>query len=252
MKSATRFARGLVVAALTLIPTLCAAQTQRSPHGYVVGLGGMTATDVASPFFGASAGFTVAPHLQITADIGRMKDIEAPFTRTDLSLLDQGVNANSYGPYTPVLASSVKIPTNYVTGGVRMPFFLGNLARPYVAVSAGVAHMSPSPSFRYTYAYTGATEDITADVMSTQRSAACAWLTSAACVPNAFREDTRPMVGVGAGVAFVMAQHLTFDVGYKYSGIFIQTDYLQDRQGSPDSHTRIDTHRLFAGVGVAF
>lgn len=36
------------------------------------------------------------------------------------------------------------------------------------------------------------------------------------------------------------------------SGIFIKTNFLQDITGSPDSHSRIDMHRMFAGAGVRF
>lgn len=240
------FKGGLALALVLFVPASAAAQPQPTQHGFIVGLGGMTATDVQSPVFGVSAGFNVLPHLQITADVGRMQDVVANFTAQDLSLLDQGVNANSYS--SERLASSVKVPANYFMGGVRLPFAIGQFARPYVALSAGVAHMSPAPTFQYIYA--GTTVDITSDVMSVQRSG-CAWMSSSACLGGAFREETRPMVSTGAGLA-VTVKHVTVDFGYKYSGIFITSDYLQDLQGSPHNHTRINTHRFYAGAGFAF
>ena len=68
-----------------------------------------------------------------------------------------------------------------------------------------------------------------------------------------FREDTRPMASFGGGVTVDVLRHLTLDIGYRYSGIFIKTDYQQlPVPVSPHSHTRIDTHRLFAGAGFRF
>ena len=55
------------------------------------------------------------------------------------------------------------------------------------------------------------------------------------------------------GVTVDVLRHLTLDIGYRYSGIFIKTDYQQlPVPVSPHSHTRIDTHRLFAGAGFRF
>lgn len=237
-----------VLVLVVLAPLTASAQSPVGEHGYVVGLGGASATEVTQPFFGASAGFNVARHILITADVGRMQDVLSDFTRQDLSLLEQAVN-QSYGPYGPQLSASVKIPTNYVTGGVRVPFFVNRQVRPYVSLSGGIAHLSPKPSLKFSYY--GTTEDITQDVMTTERTG-CAWAESAPCTTGALREDTRPMATAGAGVALTLAHHLTFDVGYKYSTIFIKTNYLQDLVGSPHSHSQINVHRFFAGAGVNF
>src|SRR5262249_25940963 len=55
----------------------------------------------------------------------------------DLAALDSQVTAVAGFPFT----TTIKVPTNYFTGGVRylMPF--GSAVRPYLAGSAGVAHM---------------------------------------------------------------------------------------------------------------
>jgi opacity protein-like surface antigen len=242
----TFFKGGLMLALLVLVPMPGWAQSRISEHGYVVGLGGAAATDVTTGFFGVSAGFNVAPHLLITVDAGRLQDVLADFTSQDLSQLEQGVNSMS-APFGVKLTASVRMPTNYYTAGVRVPFFAGRSARPYLSASAGLAHMSPAPNF--TFSYPGTTENI--DVMNHSHPA-CAWLTDSGCLGPAFREENRPMASIGGGVALTVARHMSFDFGYKYSGIFIKSDYLQDVQGSPHSHTRIDTHRFFAGVGFAF
>jgi opacity protein-like surface antigen len=245
----SRFTSGLVLALLVSVPVGGSAQSRTSEHGFAIGLGGATSTEVTAPFFGASAGFNVANHLQITADVGRMQDVLADFTNQDLTSTERTVNALYYTPYGASMSASVKMPTNYVTGGIRVPFVMRNNVRPYVALSGGLAHMSPAPSIKITYAAT--TQDITDEVMQNSR-AGCAWTESAVCATPALREETRPMASAGAGLAVLVARHLTFDFGYKYSGIFIQRDYLQDVAGSPHDHKRIDMHRFYAGAGVAF
>jgi hypothetical protein len=67
-----------------------------------------------------------------------------------------------------------------------------------------------------------------------------------------FRNETRPMAAAGAGVAVELGPHVTFDVGYRYSAILIDRQYLQDYAVSPHSHYRIDVHRTQFGVGFAF
>ena len=246
MRHQTLLTSAIVAVAMAFAPASGVAQPQDDPRWYVVGVGGTTSTEVTSPFFGASAGFIVAPHLQITGDVGRMHDVLPGFTSQDLSALDRNVNRGGYGM---TLQSGVRVPANYVTAGVRVPLFIGKFARPYASASAGVAHLSPSPTFKMMYG--GTAQNITDEVLNVERTG-CAWQTSAACVTPALREETRPMAGIGAGVAFIVARHVTFDVGYRFSGIFISTDYLQDLQGSPDSHTRIDTHRFYAAAGFIF
>lgn len=230
MTTRAPFIGGLILALLALVALPVSAQSQSGQRGYVVGIGGAGATQVNAPFFGASAGFDVTDHLQITADVGRMQDVLSNFTKEDLALVDQGLQVDTGLPFS----SKVKMPTNYVTGGVRFLMPSGWRARPYASASAGIAHMSPKPTFEV------AGLDYTTLAMADQT------------VGKAFREDTRPMASIGGGVTFDVVKHVTFDIGYKYSGIFIKTDYLQDLEASPHSHTRIDTHRVFAGAGFRF
>jgi opacity protein-like surface antigen len=224
-----------LAAFMMLVSFPAAAQGPVPPqHGYVVGVGGLSATQVNSPFFGASAGFNLTPDLLLTVDVGRMQDVQADFTKEDLASLDQGMTAGLGFPFT----STIKMPTNYFTGGVRYILPLRSTIRPYVSGSGGIAHMSPEINF----AALGL--DMTGILQSDPE------LQPYLATP--FREETRPMATVGTGVVFTVVRHLTFDIGYKYSGIFVNKDYMQLNGISPHNHDMINTHRIYTGVGVTF
>jgi opacity protein-like surface antigen len=219
-----------LLAALFALLSLPAAAQQRDQRGYVIGLGGVGATEVTSALFGGSAGFNVTPDLLITVDIGRTEDVLATFTEDDLAAVDQAVLAEG----APSSSSTVKMPTNYLTAGIRYLLPISGAFRPYVSAGGGIAHMSPKARF------------VIAGIDATSA------MYEFEVVSNTFREDTRPTASVGGGIAMTVARHLTFDLGYRYSPIFIERDYLQDYEVSPHSHNRIDTHKVYAGVGFAF
>jgi opacity protein-like surface antigen len=218
----------LAFLALVTLPVL--AQSQDDQRGYVIGLGGMNSTEKNAPFFGGAGGFNITKDLQITGEVGRVQDVLANFTNEDLQLVDQGLLTELGMPSV----SSVKMPTNYVTGGLRYLLPISGAVRPYVSASGGIAHMSPKAKFLI--GGVDLTKEITANEL----------------IKKTFREETRPMASVGGGVAVNLARHFTVDAGYRYSGIFIKTDYLQDWQVSPHSHDRINTHRFYAGAGFTF
>jgi opacity protein-like surface antigen len=227
MSARSLFRGGL--AAAFLIASLPAA-AQEPQRGYVVGFGGVGATEVTSPYFGGSVGFNVTPDLIITAEVSRSQDVLSNFTKEDLGLAAQSASNEIGLPFS----TKVKMPTNFVTGGVRYLIPVSWMARPYVSATAGIAHMTPQPTF------TLAGVDVTSISMQQEP------------LKTAFRNETRPMATVGGGLAVTVARHVTFDVGYLFSGIFINTDYLQDFEVSPHSHSQIYTHRGYVGAGFRF
>lgn len=228
--SGTIMGRTLAGALLALWALPALGQTAADQRGFLVGFTGGSATEVTAPFFGGGVGFNVTPNIQITGDFGRMQDVEAPFTLEDLAIVDQSFR-DEMGL---ISTSTIKMPTNYVTGGVRFRFGTSWPVQPYVLAHAGIAHMSPSPNFSVEGT------DLTSLVMQ------------APYVQEAFREETRPMATFGAGVTARVVRYLQLDFGYKYSGIFIDENFLQDYEVSPHAHSRIDTHRFYAGFGLAF
>jgi opacity protein-like surface antigen len=217
-----------LVFGLLFVGLPAAAQTPQ--HGYVVGLGGVGATEVTSPFFGASVGFNVTPDLVITGEFSRSQDVLSGFTEEDLALADQGMEAVT----GLASASKVKMPTNFLTAGIKYLIPASSVVRPYVTGTAGLAFMRPEPTF------TWAGFDMTSDVMVEPY------------MQTVFRDETRPVATVGGGVAVTVARHVTVDTGYMFSGIFIDEDYLQDYEVSPHSHSQIYTHRVHVGLGFSF
>jgi opacity protein-like surface antigen len=223
--------RSGIAVALLAIALPVQGQTQPpAQRGYLVGFGGAASTEVTSPYFGGSFGMNLTRDLQVTLEISRAQDVYADFTKTDLGIVDRQVSATVGLPWT----SSVKMPTNFYTGGLRYLLPISGPARPYVAGSGGVAHMSPQTTF------TLSGIDVSGAMAEEQ------------VIQTIFREETRPVATLTGGVAFTVARHLTFDLGYRYSRIFINTDYLQDFAASPTSHSGINVHRVFAGAGFTF
>lgn len=209
------------------VPALAQGPEQR---GYITAFGGAgLTTEVTSPFFGGSVGADVSRNVQITADFGRIQNVEAKFTREDLAIF-----ARDAAEAGVAAVATVKMPTNYLSGGIRLHVSSDRTVQPYLMAHGGIAHMSTKPKF------TVEGLDMTSVAMTEP------------AIKAAFKEETRPMATLGAGVTAKVSDHVLVDLGYKYSGIFIKKTFLQDLEGSPHSHTRIDTHRLYAGLGLTF
>ena len=222
---------GLVLA---LMAAPVAAQTgELGPpareRGYVIGFGGPAATAVTSPFFGASAGANVTRNIQLVGEVGRMQDVFATFTRDDLRLAEQDF-ATTEGA---VLAASVKMPTVFATGGVRVLLANNYRVRPYLSAGAGVARLDPKPTFLI--------EGIDLTSIAMQEPA----------LNTMFDRQIKPMAVVGGGVAVEVVRHFTVHAGYRYSRIFVDTNYLQSPD-SPHNHKGFNVHRAYLGAGVAF
>ena len=227
--------RSVSLSAVALVAVLvaapAAAQTDQRQRGFAIGFGGATLTEVNAPVFGGSVGVNLTPDIQITGDFGRMQDVFANFTREDLGILEgdmlteEGVN----------LTTKIKMPTTYAIGGVRFLLPTSNPIRPYLTAGGGVAHLHPKLNF------VADGLDITSLLMQEPD------------FNTSFKAETRPMVTGGAGVTFAVARHLTVDLGYKYSRIFIDKTYLQAPAGfSPHQHDGVDVHRFIMGAGFAF
>lgn len=231
------FVRAAMTLALLAFGLPLSAQTSTGQRGFLTGFGGAGATQHASPFFGGAVGVDVGDYVQITADVGRIQNAEPRFTHEDLALVQN--DAASEGI---VASASAKVPTNYYTAGVRLRTSDRWRFRPYAVLHAGVAHMSPKPSFMLEGV------DVTSLVMSDLGDDP----NDPTAPKRVFREETRPMATIGAGVTTAVTDHVQVDFGYKLSGIFIRKDFLQDFENSPDSHNRIYTHRFYAGLGLTF
>jgi opacity protein-like surface antigen len=221
--------RFVVAAILTGALALASTATaQTRDHGYVIGIGGSTTTVVTSPFFGGAVGLNVTRDLLVTGEVGRMQNLYADFTRDDLRALEQGFTEQGL-PFT----ANFEMSTVYAMGGVRWVVPTSYTARPYLNASVGIARLDPKPGF------IASGVDITSIAMQDPT------------FKTAFEKQNRPLASFGGGVSVPIAKHFTADVGYRYSRIFLDTNYLQD-VASPHSHKGFDVHRVYAGAGFAF
>jgi len=214
--------------AAALIAVLAApawAQPTEQPKGFLVGLGGASMTKTTSSVFGGAVGVNVTPHLQITGEVGRIQDLLPSFTQEDIRLAEAS--------FDPVLKIESRVPAVYGMAGVRVLGPAIRYARPYVMASGGVARITPDPVFKVLGV------DATNEFMSEPD------------IASVFRNENRPIASIGGGVSVTVAQHVAVDLGYKYSRIFIQKDYLQSPD-SPHQHNRVDVHRVYFGLGYAF
>ncbi|MGE5244215.1 MAG: outer membrane beta-barrel protein [Betaproteobacteria bacterium] len=216
---------GMAAALLAVVAMPAAAQPPPEQRGYVLGFGGATFTEVNSGLFGAAVGVNLGRNVQVFGEIARMQDIQADFSRADLTALEDATGG--------ALAVSARVPAFYGVGGVRVLMPATRNLRPYVLGSAGVAHVMPEPSF----VVQGV--DVTSTVMQEQ------------VFQTSFKTANRPIASAGAGVSVEVVRHVVLDVGYKYSRIFIQQDYLQD-PASPTKHNGVNVHRVYVGAGYSF
>lgn len=212
----------------TLIAMPAAAQTPPPDRAYVMGFGGAAMSTINAGLFGGSAGLTLGRDVQVFGEFGRMQDVLPGFTKEDLNVAVEAARADG-----STFTWKSKVPTAYAIGGVRYLVPTGTIVRPYASVGAGVAHLMPSPTF----VVDGL--DITSAALQDPNMA------------NMFKTDNRPLATVGAGITVNMVRHVKVDIGYKYSRIFVNTDYLQSPD-SPHQHKNVDVHRLQLGLGFTF
>ena len=219
---------GIAVAALSLLisaPALAQTQTER---GYVLGFGGAAMSTTNAALFGGGVGVSLGRDVQAFGEFGRMQDVVAGFTSDDLKTAMNEARADGM-----TLVAKTTIPTAYALGGLRYLVPTGGIVRPYFSFAGGMAHMMPDPSF--------VLEGVDVTSLTLQD----------ADMKHIFKTDNRPVAAVGAGVATMIAKHVKVDVGYKYSRIFVNTDYLQSPD-SPHQHKHVDVHRVQFGLGYAF
>jgi opacity protein-like surface antigen len=211
-----------------LLAAPAAAQTDE-PRGFVVGHGGASLTESTSPIFGGAVGVNLSRHIQITGEVGRMQNVFPTFTRTDLLVAVSDAAAEGIR-----FDATSRMPTVYGMAGIRVLGPGTRYVRPYVLASGGVAHLTPKPTFKI--------EGLDVTDLT---------LKEVPEIRNVFRNENRPMASVGGGFSITVVRHVAFDMGYKYSEIFITKDYLQ-AEDSPHQHHRIDVHRFYFGAGYAF
>jgi len=202
------------VTMLTASPLLAQERQGEDPRGYVAALGGFaTSLGTSGNTTGDlrfEGGVRIAPHVMVTATLGRFADLQPDLqptlSSTTASLAGQGI----------IVTGSGSLPAWYGTGGVRAEIPAGSHVLPYVLAGVGIARLNPSPSYIYSGGIMpggftfSAGDDVTTTLITT---GSVATLTP----------STAPMFTLGGGVQVPAGPRVAIDVGYRYSRINADT-----------------------------
>jgi hypothetical protein len=171
--------------------------------GFIQGLGGATFGDETSSTVGGLVAFTVAPNLQVTAEIGRMQNVMPKSLES--SLVDAAQRTSTFfflssGQVLPVTLSA-SVPALYGIFGVRGWIPADLAVQPYVDLGFGFANVMPDFEMRLSG------RDVTREVLDFGILAD----------PE---DEIEPLVGIGGGVLVPLVNGLAADIGYRYQRIF--------------------------------
>jgi opacity protein-like surface antigen len=193
------------------------AQSAAPGKGYVEAVAQSAIGNVTSQAFGAEAGVTVAPRLQVFGEVGKVRDTSPPTLGTSAQLIAGFLSQTQTG-----VAFSVKQPVTFGLGGVRYVVPSGRV-EPYVLGGAGIARVRRDVTF------TAGGSDVTSTlpqmgvVLGTDLSGA----------------ETKLMITLGGGVVWPAWRQLIVDFQFRYGRI------LTEGQGT-------NVTRAGIGLGVRF
>jgi opacity protein-like surface antigen len=197
------------------------AQSAASGKGYVEGVAQSAFSNVNSQSYGAEGGFALTPGLWIFVEGGKIRDVATAAIGTAAQLM-----AGSLAQASPAaVAYRVKEPVTFAALGLKYEMGVSGKAQPYVMVGGGVARVKQDVTFSV-----GGT-DVTGNLQQPPY-----FVTLGTDLSGAF---TKPMLTVGAGVAWPAWKRLVLDFQYRYGRI------LADDQA-------INVSRAGLGVGIRF
>jgi opacity protein-like surface antigen len=220
-----RLSAVLLVVFVLFVLRPAAAQTQTPPkapppptRGYLEAFGQSAFGNVTSQAYGGEFGITVATDVQVFAEVGEIKNVATSELGTSADLiagvLRQVQNAT--------VTFTAKQPVTFGIGGVRYLIPTSIAARPYVLGGFGIARVSNDVTFQFDGADAS--------------NAIAQYVTLGSDLSGA---STKPMLSLGAGLAWPVWQHLIIDLQYRYGYIFADP-------------SRISTNRVGGGIGVRF
>jgi opacity protein-like surface antigen len=214
--------RSFVILTLGVLALGGVAHAQSAPgKGYVEGVAQSAFGNVTSQSYGAEGGFAVTPGLWIFVEGGKIRDIATAAIDTAAQQI-----AGSLAEMQPAaVAYHVKEPVTFGAVGLKYEMLAGGKAHPYLMVGGGVARMKQDVTFSV-----GGT-DVTGNLQQSPY-----FVTLGTDLSGTL---TKPMLSLGAGVAWPAWKRLLLDFQYRYGRIFA------DDQG-------ISVSRAGLGVGVRF
>ena len=209
--------RSVVALVLAMVAFGSAAAAQDADRGYVEGVLQSAFGNVTSQSYGAEAGVTIKPRLQVFVEVGMVRDVATPGIGTSAQLI-----AGYLSQTQANVTFRVKQPVTFGAAGLKYVVPTSGSIRPYVLAGAGLASVKQD----VTFAVGGS--DITSSLASTYG------VQLGSDLSGSF---TKPMIVAGAGAMWPAWQRLVVDVQYRFGRI------LAEDEG-------INVSR--AGIGVGF
>jgi len=196
-----RLVFALLVSTIALGGVAHAQTGATADKGYVEAVGQSSFGNVTSQNFGAEVGFTIAPHLQVFAEIGKTRDVAT----TALGSHAQRM-AGALIAVDPNTSYSVKEPVTFGAFGLRFLVPVAGKAQPYLLGGGGIAKVTPDVKF-----FVGGS-DVTANLQQ-----APYYLVLGSDLSGS---STKPMFVVGGGVAYPVWKQLLLDFQVRFGRIF--------------------------------
>jgi opacity protein-like surface antigen len=188
-------------------------------RGYVEAVAQSAFGNVTSQSFGVEGGVTVAERLSVFVEGGQMRDTSPSSVGASAQLVAGFLSQTQNG-----VAFSVRQPVTFGVGGIRYtPATSSPTLAPYVLGGVGIARVRKDVAFSV-----GGT-DVTGNVQQL----------GVVLGSDLSGSEIKPMLSVGAGVAWAAWRQLVVDFQYRYGRV------LTSDQG-------LNTNRAGIGVGVRF
>lgn len=186
-------------------------------HGYVEAVAQSAFGNVTSQSFGAEAGVTVLPSLQVFGSFGKVRDVAT----TEIGVSAQTIALALAQLQTGAVSYSVKEPVTFFVGGVRYRIPSTSMLKPYILGGVGVATV---------------TKDVRFFIGGTDASSSLAQYVTLGT--DLAGDETKLMFTLGGGVVWPAWRQLIVDLQYQYGRI--------------SADTAITVNRAGLGVGVRF
>jgi hypothetical protein len=196
------------------------APAAAADKGYVEAVGQSSFGNVTSQNFGAEVGVTIAPHLQVFAEIGKTRDVATSGLSSNAQQM-----AGALAAIDPNTSYSVKEPVTFGAFGLRYLLPVSGRAQPYVLGGGGIANITPDVKF-----FAGGS-DVTANL---QQAPYYVVLGS-----DLSGSSTKPMFVVGGGVAVPVWKRLVLDFQLRFGRILAENE-------------AITVGRAGLGIGIKF
>lgn len=170
-------------------------------RGYVEGVAQSAFGHVTSQSFGGELGVTLTPTMQVFIEAGVVRDAAT----ADIGAAAQAI-AGSVAQSAGNVSFKMKEPVSFGLAGMRYLVPVSSRAQPYVMGGAGVARVKND----FSISVGGA--DVTGNLSQY----------GVVLGSDLSGSVTKPMVGVGAGVAWPIWEYVVVDFQYRYGRVFTE------------------------------